>query len=116
MTALVVASSSLHMCRCCGTHGVKLPEGVLYVFLIDVDVLHADLLPVVGGGCARQRQHHHVDGTHIILPHARRHPRLVVVPHLTHTQTQTNKTCGNAAEKLTEATIQAFFFISKLEY
>lgn len=48
----------------------------------DVYVLHAELLPVVGAGCARQGQQQHVDEGSVGPTCSGGDPRLVVVPNL----------------------------------
>ena len=48
----------------------------------DVNVLHADLLSVVGGGCAGQGENQHVDDARIAPPSAGGDAAVVVVPNL----------------------------------
>lgn len=48
----------------------------------DVDVFHAELLAVVGVGCARQGQQQHVDEGSVALTCSGGDARLVVVPNL----------------------------------
>lgn len=48
----------------------------------DVYVLHAELLAVVGVGCAREGQQQHVDKGSVGLTCSGGDPRLVVVPNL----------------------------------
>ena len=55
---------------------------ILYLTVRDVNVLHADLLSVVGGGGAGERQQQHVDDPAVGLTCAGGNPRLVVVSHL----------------------------------
>ena len=73
----------LCQCVCVGaTDGVVFAGRVLYLAVRDVDVLHADLLPVVGGGRAGQREQQHVDDACVAPPSAGRNAAVVVVPHL----------------------------------
>ena len=55
---------------------------VLYLAVWDVNVLHADLLSVVGGGCAGQGENQHVDDARIAPPSAGGDAAVVVVPNL----------------------------------
>ena len=64
------------------TDRVVLAGRVLYVAGRDVDVLHADLLSVVCGGCAGQGEQQHVDDARVAPPSAGGDATVVVVPHL----------------------------------
>lgn len=56
---------------------------VPYLIFCDFNVLHADLLAIVGGGCARKRQEQHVNDTTIGLTSTGGDSRVVTVPNLT---------------------------------
>ncbi len=55
---------------------------VLNFTLCDINVLHADLLAIVGGGCAWKGQQQHVDGTNKGMTSTGGNSRPIVVPNL----------------------------------
>ena len=55
---------------------------ILYLTVRDINVLHADLLAVVGGGRAREGQQQHVDGTNVAVTSSGGNSGLLIVPHL----------------------------------
>ena len=55
---------------------------VLYLTVCDINVLHANLLAIVGGGRAWQGQQQHVDDTNIGLASTGGNSRLVMVSNL----------------------------------
>lgn len=70
-------------CQCIhNTDCIVFASGVLYLTFCDINVLHADLLAIVGSGCARKGQQEHVDGTNIGLTSTGGDSKLVMVPNL----------------------------------
>lgn len=64
------------------TYCVVFASRVLTLTLVNLDVLHADLLTVVGGRRPRKGQQKHVDDTNVGLTRTGGNPRVVMVPYL----------------------------------
>lgn len=64
------------------THCIVFASRVLYLTVCDINVLHADLLAIVGGGCAWKGQQQHVDDTNIGLTSTGGDSRPIVVSNL----------------------------------
>jgi len=64
------------------TDRIVFASRVLYLTRCDINVLHADLFAIIGGGCAREGQQHHVDGTNINRTSAGSNSGSVMVPNL----------------------------------
>lgn len=64
------------------TDCIVLASRVLYLTFCDINALHADLLAIVGGGCAGKGQQEHVDGADIGLTSTGGDSKLVMVPNL----------------------------------
>lgn len=76
------------MCFQCmhSTDCIVFASRVLYLTVRDINVLHADLLAIVGGGRAWKGQQQHVDDTNIGLTSTGGNSRLVMVPNLIRVQ------------------------------
>lgn len=64
------------------TDCIVFPSGVLHLTLCDMNVLHADLLAIVGSRRAWKGQQQHVDDTNIGLTSTGGNSKLVMVPNL----------------------------------
>lgn len=79
---LIFFYAATEMCCVHNTDCVVFASRVLYLTLCHINVLHADLLAVVGGGRAGEGQQQHVDDTGVDLTGTGADSGLVMVPNL----------------------------------